>query len=152
MMDENISLSDWFVSLTIFYILMPTDICCWVLPFNKSFDWLRGVISLKADDMKTSLVTAGAVHRYCSCYIIFSMFPQLLLVLEAEVRRWRVIGWFSVAANHTSSLSRAAFAAFAFVPSANWLIIFLFKCILTLSQCNSLQNIHELSSGFTVFR
>ena len=59
------------------------------------------------------------------------------------------IGWFSVAANHTSSLFRAAFAAF--VPSANYLIIFLFKCILTLSQCNSLQNIHELSSGFTVF-
>ena len=55
---------------------MPTDVGCFVsyllvLPLNKSCDWLQGVLSLKGDDMKTSLITAGAVHRCCSCYFIF---------------------------------------------------------------------------------
>ena len=41
--------------------------------------------------MKTLLVTAGAVHRCCSCYIIFLMFPQLISVLEAEVAGFKLL-------------------------------------------------------------
>ena len=52
------------------------------------------------------------------------------------------IGWFSVAANHTSSVFRAASAALAFVPSANYLIILLFKCIFTLVPCSVITTNH----------
>ena len=49
----------------------------------------RFYISLKGDDMKASLVTVGAVHTVDAVLVtlFFSMFPQYLYVLEAEVRR-----------------------------------------------------------------
>ena len=63
-----------------------------------------------------------------------------------------VIGWFSDAANHTSSLFRASFAAFAFVS----LLFnnFPLKCISTLSPYSDHYKtlVYKLSVGSTVFR